>query len=212
MRRSASCRRRQSLLLETRQDEAVDGIANPLRGLDLGRMGPRRGREGPVLLPRRSLLDPTPHHLDLILRQLLVGVFGRHPQGGIRVSDPLVDEARLRVPRRDRRPGRPLGEDSVFQVQPQIRQPGLGVRAVALETGVGKDGPHLRLKVHRRLVHRGARHGRGAQRRNTGEHRYHSRWKPSEYQSCRQDSVYSTRFPCLSHYVGGKRKRGKRKK
>ena len=138
-----------------------------------GGRGRRQGREGPVLLPRRPRLDPAPHHLDLILRQLLVGVFGRHPQGGIRVSDPLVDEARLRVPRRDRRPGRPLGEDSVFQVQPQIRQPGLGVRAVALETGVGKDGAHLRLKVHRRLIHRPP-------------------WSPTW-------AGRSTLFPCLSH-------------
>ena len=198
-------RRRQTGLLEPGQDEPVDGIANPLRGLDPRRIGPGQGREGPVFRPRGALLDPTPQHLDLILGQFLVGVLGRHPQGGVRVGDPLVDEARLRVAWSDRRSRGPLGEDPLLQVQPQVRQPGFGIRSVALETGVGKDGAHLRLKVHRRFVRRRtAAAARRAQHRHTGEHCHQNRRNLSENQTCRQDRNHFTRFPCLSHDVASR--------
>ena len=117
--------------------------------LDGGQRGLARRLERPVRRPRRPLLDPAPQHRDLLGRQLLAALLGRHLQLGVVVLDPIDQVALIGLARHDRRLAPlKLGERPFLGVEPQLGFALLIVGPVAGETVVRKDRPDLPREIH----------------------------------------------------------------
>jgi hypothetical protein len=170
-------RRRHVLLLETGEDEAIDGVPAP-GGADSGqRWSPRRDVR-PVRLPRGAFHDPAPQRLDLRARQpRLAARDVRHALVVVRVRDALDQRALLRLAGHDRDGARrERGLRVLLAVEPQPRLAPVAVGAVAAETVVGEDRPHVAVELepwHQR------RRGRIARLRNDGSRRaQHQAFRP----------------------------------
>ena len=84
-------RRLDALALETSADEAVDRM----RIVALGRRHVAKRRVGPVRLPRGSLFDPAPDHVDLVRGQSFCVIGRRHAQPRVLGADAVVERARF---------------------------------------------------------------------------------------------------------------------
>ena len=91
--------------------------------------------------PLRPLLDPTRQRRDLLRRELLVGIRGRHTIGRVLARD-ARDE--LTLPRLARNDGDLLRD--VLLIQSQFALSILPVRAVALKAPVRQDRPDVAIE------------------------------------------------------------------
>src|SRR5205807_6922348 len=125
-------RRRQALLLQTGEQEGIDGSADvDLAVAQLKDGWPLRRLEGPVLAPLRPLVDPAPQRLDLLLRELLVGLRRRH-EGDVLAPEDAPDQFALGA-LAGHDDGAALAEGAVGGVEAEFRLAGPGVGAVTLE-------------------------------------------------------------------------------
>ena len=141
-------RRFPTLLFQTMQDEMVDRIARPRPVCHLGQRRARRSSEGPMLLPRCPLLDPTPDRFDLVGRQRFVRVGRRHPHEFVLRNQPLIDLAGLQIARNDRTLPR-VGhvQRALPLVQAEATLPRIAVRTVAGIALVGQDRANIPVKL-----------------------------------------------------------------
>ena len=154
--------RRQALAFEPREDEAVDGVADPVPVADGRRRRALRRHERPVRLPLGALVDPEADGLDLVVRER-VGA-ARHPFRRVDGRDAVQEQAPVRVAGHHDRPAEPraVGQRPVLDVEPQAALPASLVRPVATEAVAGQDRPHLASEVDHAL---GRRRGRRCGRR-----------------------------------------------
>ncbi len=135
-------RGRKAFLFQPRQNEAVDGVAQPCRVhrcrvLDLRQAWPSPRRlECPVLFPGRAFVDPALEQRNLRGREILARLRGRHADAGVGVADTLIDQARSGVARHDRRAIGPRGQCcfAVVEAQPNL------TRGAGPDRGTGSNG------------------------------------------------------------------------
>ena len=147
----AQCRRRraakrQTVLLETRGHEGVDGMV--IAG---GRQFRLVGcRERPVRLVVSPVPDPPPECLDLDVGQRLVMASRRHDLLGVGGRDAANQLAFLRTAGYDGRHTRiAAAQCAVAKIQLQLSLPGLLIGAVAQRAVLGENRLHLALIIHR---------------------------------------------------------------
>src|SRR5882724_11348190 len=129
--------RLQSSSLQLRQNELVNRIADPGLSLDGRHCLSNRWYERPMFFPSRALLNPTPKDVLLLGSQRFVRGHGRHPPGGIRFRNPLVDQTCLRVARDNWSTVFAGGKGALSCVETKVDQAGVLVRPVAMETSIG---------------------------------------------------------------------------
>ena len=140
-------RRRKSFLFKACQHEAVDRVTLPVGIAHGGQFRALRDLKSPVSGPLGPFFDPCADCVDIGGLERLVRVFRRHPQRGVGVRDALEDQTRRGISRNDGRAVRPVSEQALPAVQPQVRRSRCRIRPVALETLVREQGPHVRLVV-----------------------------------------------------------------
>ena len=138
----------QSLGLEARQDEVVDGVARPGVVLHLGCGGPLGRNECPVQFPFRSLINPLADQLDLLRGQASVGIGGRHAERRVFGAHLLVKLAFGALPGNDHLVSAPVLENTLLGIEPQLSLPCLLVGTVAGEAIVGENGPDFAVEVY----------------------------------------------------------------
>src|SRR5207244_3996044 len=108
-----------------------------------GQGGSARGDVGPMLSVGGTLVDPALQQRDLVGRQLLAGLRGRHELAALRRGEALE---RLAV-------GGLAGQDraeldgGVALVEAKVSLALLGIGTMAGETGIGEDGPDVAVIV-----------------------------------------------------------------
>ena len=145
----------QALALQPGQDEAVDRVPGAVGEADGRRLGTLRGFEGPVLAPRRPLVDPAGEGRHLLGRERLAGLRRRHLLLGVVGDEPSDQLAVVGLAGLDDRvlgPERPLAD-----VEPEVGLAGAGVRPVAEEAVFGEDGEDVAAEVDGGLGPEGGR-------------------------------------------------------
>ena len=94
-------RRRQTLLLQPRENKAIDVVAHPRRVLHCRQLVLRRRDQRPVFLILRALLDPIVDQLDFVLGHHLHRLRRRHLFVGVVRDDAAKDLAHQRLARDD---------------------------------------------------------------------------------------------------------------
>ena len=148
-------RRFDVLLLQFRQDEGVDRIANPTLVLDLGQRRPGDGLERPMagggmnrFLARRgvgpsgAVVDPGPYQGNLFRRERVARVLRRHSprlfvEAGYEVHEPTLDA----LARDDHRAAIGSRERIGSQIEPQPRF--LRVGTVTVVAMAREEGLHV---------------------------------------------------------------------
>ena len=101
-------------------------------------------------LPLGSLENPPLHDLLLGGSQILVGLGRGHDLVGIGGDQTLPEGALAEVPGLHGRSALGSGgEEALLRIEPQAGLAGAGIRAVAVEAGVGQDGPDVAIEAHR---------------------------------------------------------------
>src|SRR5262245_45697218 len=90
--------------------------------------------------PFRTFVNPALHEFDLLLREAATGSDGRHLYGLVLAADPLIEDACCAVTGNDQAmPVAHFKGAAILGIQPEIRDPGFCVRAMAGKAGVRKD-------------------------------------------------------------------------
>src|SRR5207245_9434208 len=105
------------------------------------------GNEGPVLFPRRALLDPAADERDLAGVEPVGGPDWRHAHRGIRGCDAADHFAGRRIARHDSEMAAQILFRSGFGVKPQLALSISLVRPVAGVALVGKDRPDVAVEL-----------------------------------------------------------------
>ena len=148
-------RRRKSFLLKACQHEAVDWVTLPVGIAHGGHFRALRDLKSPVPGPLGPFFDPCADRVDIGGLERLVRVLRRHPKRGVGVRDALEDQTRVGISGNYGRAVRPVSEQALLAVEPEIRRSRCCVRPMALETLIRKQGPHVRLVVNLGVTRRG---------------------------------------------------------
>ena len=142
-------RRRQALLFQLRQDEAIDRIARPRRQLHVRQLRAHRRQIRPVRLVFGARGDPALQGFLLAGRQLALGIRRRHERVGIRRQDAFDQRAVRGI-------AGPNGSGlncRLALIDPQITVAVPSVRPVAGEAVLRKDGPDVAVERQNRGQH-----------------------------------------------------------
>ena len=129
-------------MVESVEDEMIDGIAGPPRFRSLGERRCFGLHESPVFLPFCSFFDPLAKNFSFVIRELAMGIWRRHHLLRVIVKDAFDEIAFLGLSGND---GKSLG--IVLVIKPKIPFTGFGIRPVAVEAGVGKDGQNVPIEA-----------------------------------------------------------------
>jgi len=157
----------ETLGLEARQNERIETAPHPC-GVFHRRQGCLLGlEERPVRLPVGPLEDPALHDLLLGRGEVFMGLGRGHDLVGVGADESLPEGALAEVTGHD---GRPAlgggGEEPLLRVEPEAGLAGARIRAMAVEAGVGQDGPEVAVETHRLgRVGGGAKEASGKERR-----------------------------------------------
>ncbi len=154
----------QPLLLELRQDEAIDRIADPRLLLHRGQGRPAWCDQRPVRLIRGAGLDPFLQEIFLPGRQRLVQRGRRHELLGVRGIDAREELATLKIAGRDG----PELDGGLAAIEPQVGLAGRAVGPVASETVLRQDRPDVAIILGLLRGRRGAARERQQQRPHQG--------------------------------------------
>ena len=125
----------------------IDGIARPIRVLD-GREGGLLGLlESPVQVVGRTLLDPFVEDGDLVGRDLFAALRGRHLLVLVGGMDAHREIALLQIAGDNGVHAVLFRERAFAGVDPAVALAIFRIEAVTLEAVLGKDRPHIAVKV-----------------------------------------------------------------
>ena len=136
-------RRAEARALEARQDEAVNLVPGPCAVLNLRQRRLLGRNERPVIVPLGPLFDPAADELDFPLGKGELRLGRRHAPARLRVGNPQVKLAFLRL----------SGDDHLFlgdgfEVEAKIRLALLAVGPVTGVTAVREERLDLGVEVH----------------------------------------------------------------
>ena len=145
--------------LEAREDERVNGVANP-GGVRHGRyLGTRGLGPSPVPLVGGPLVNPGADRVDLGLVQAVSGVRRGHAGVRLSIGDSCEQLAGRRAARGNDLAAITQGEEPLLDVQAELGLARGRIRPVTLEAVVREDGPDVPVERYRHVPRGGRQEG-----------------------------------------------------
>ena len=100
-----------------------------------------------MAFPARALLDPLANGIDLGIGEHNAGLRRRHSRSAVSRADASEQAAFRLIAGRHDLVAAPIGEETLFGIEPQVGQAMLVIGTVAGEAVVGKNRPNVAIEI-----------------------------------------------------------------